>query len=715
MAKFLRQNLAKEIYNYSLKNAQNPHPQRTKMKVKDNTLHALLSLNGTDFVIPCYQRNYAWGVEQCEQLLADILAITSTEKQHFLGTMTYIVHSGARMIEFVIIDGQQRLTTIMLFLKALQQNPTIKKNESLQRRISNYLFDDDKAKVRLKPIKKDMEAFECVMSERCAQFSGKSNIVNNFRFFLRESRHFTEVQIEKMLATFSRLQIAEVVLDKSVGDDPQMVFERINATGLHLTGLDLIRNFLMMEHNSSEQERLFEHFWVKIEENFSNDKSDKTLQKFISVYLRIYYGVNLKDDETEIYKSFKNLRKEHFDDDSEQILCDMMKFARIYKIIIDKETFWQYENDNPKEKRILREKINLLDYLQFRTAYPFTMRLIDDFENARLDFENFNEILNLLISYFVRRGVCALPSLSHSGTLYPMYNRLIKEDRISANAVARYLGQRSGSEVFPNASMLVRNFENTALFKSKKIVSLVLYEIEKLQNHEVPELENLNIEHFYPQTPTPQWREMIGEEAHNLEQNYIDTLGNLTLTDSRLNSKIGNKSFEEKIKFYEDKGSLHLNRYFGNFDKWGIDEIKIRANELFAKFLEVEIFKDIGDEFRRVPELITLATDWTYIRPRYVKLPDGDKKIVKTYKNVARAIIQYLMANHGDELQKALNMDFSFIHFGEAKQMTSDFVDEDFGEFRFICKAEAEIIRQNLKILVKNCGLEPSEFEIIIA
>lgn len=331
------------------------------MKVKDNNLHALLSLNGTDFVIPVYQRNYAWEQEQCDQLFVDILNINSSDKQHFLGTITYIVHSGDNSIEFTIIDGQQRITTIMLLLKAIQDNVRIKKNEIIQKKIDSYLFGfSDKSKVRLKPIKKDREAFECVMNGRLQDFRGKSNIIDNFRFFQRKLKTLalTEETIEEMLKTFPRLQIAEVVLDKTQGDDPQLVFERINATGLHLKGLDLIRNFLMMELKPDEQERIFNDYWAKIEEKFSDEKdSEKIIQKFISVYLRIYKGANVKDDEIEICKSFKDLRKDTFDDDSEKILKDMLKFARIYKIIIDKNALWQYDNENPKEKRILREKI----------------------------------------------------------------------------------------------------------------------------------------------------------------------------------------------------------------------------------------------------------------------------------------------------------------------------------------------------------------------
>lgn len=369
----------------------------------------------------------------------------------------------------------------------------------------------------------------------------------------------------------------------------------------------------------------------------------------------------------------------------------------------------------PKKNEFCAKKSNLIDDLQFGTAYPFVMRLIDDFENGELNFENLSEILNLLISYFVRRSICALPTASLNKILYSLYNRLKKDyEELSANAVARYLGERGGSEVFPNASMLERNFENTALFKSKKIVSRVLYEIEKLKNHEVPSLENLNIEHFYPQTPTKEWREMVGDEATNLEQNYLDTLGNLTLLNVGLNSKAGNKSFEDKVKMYEDKGSLHLNRYFSNCDKWDIAEIKKRSKWLFERFKEIEIFKDIGDEFRRKPELITLENDWTFLKPNRVKFPNGNETSVSSVQNVVKVIIEYLATNHADDLEVALRQNFSFIHFGEVEQKPIRSIEIDiFGECKFVCNAGAESLRPNLKKLVEACELEPSEFEVM--
>ncbi len=684
------------------------------MIIQQTSFNHFFSRPNTEFVIPVYQRNYAWQKQNCEQLLDDILSIAKdTNKQHFLGTITYIRHPIQPYgDEFVIIDGQQRITTLMLLLKAMQSKT---KDENLSVGISSYLnlgINKDKTKLRLKPIKKDREALEYVMSGRWTEFTGFSNIKDNYRFFTNEINKVLEkgYEIGQIFNSFSQLQISMIELEQSKGDDPQLVFERINATGIHLKGLDLIRNFLMMELSPNEQERIF-NYWAGIENLLGNEKdSEKIISKFISVYLRIYYGKSLKDDEKDIYNKFKQLRKNNFYNDSEKILKDMLKFARIYKMITDKNFSWEYVNEISREKRILRKKISLIDYLQFGTAYPFLMRLIDNFEISRLDFKNFNGILDLLISYFVRRAICSVATNALNDVLYSAYSKL--NENISVESVAKYLGQKSGNEVFPNAVMLKLNFLNSAIFKSKKVVSLVLYEIEKLDNHEVPTLESLNIEHFYPQTPTKEWREMLGDEWNSLEQNYIDTFGNLTLTDSALNSKLSNKPFEEKVCLYVNKGSLHLNKYFCRCNKWNIDEIKKRAEWLFDKFNEVEIFRDIEDEFRQIPDKITLVDDWTGLKPRFLKLPDGSEKSVSSVRDTVKAIIEYLIENHSDELDTALKQGFEFIEFGEVENKDGAVV-ERFGEFTFVRNASASSLRSAMKKLVETCDLEPDEFEVI--
>lgn len=599
----------------------------------------------------------------------------------------------------------------MLLLKALHQ---LTKDESIKRNIERYLnfSDTDKSKLRLKPIEKDKEALEYVMNKDYREFMGHSNITDNYRFLLTESKKVLQgggISVEAILNALERLQIAVISLEQNKGDEPQMVFERINATGLHLKGLDLIRNFLMMQYPPEEQERLFKEFWAKIEEILDDEK---IVEAFVIIYLRIYYGTNFKEkNEDEIYIRFKQLRKDEFEDDSEKILLDMIKFARIYKIITNENTPWQYETSNSKEKRVLRDKIKLINDLQFGTAFPFLMQLIDDVQNDRLDFENFNEILNLLISFYVRRTVCSLQTNALAKMLYPAYKKI--KDNLNADNFASYLGQKSGNEIFPNNVMLLRNLETMDMYKSKKVTSLILYEIEKLTNKEIPDYQSLNIEHFYPQTPTEEWRKMLGdEEAANLEQNYLHIIGNLTLINKDLNPKISNKSFELKVKMYEDYGSLHLNRHFGNCDKWGIDEIKARTNKLFEQFLQIEIFKDLKDEFRRTKESITLESNWRNLKPQIISFPNGDVEKISKITDLARLIIKYLINNHPQELDEALKQGLSCIHFGETQKIPG-FMIEDFQDFTFVSNGAAESIRSNVKKLVEACGLDANEFQIV--
>lgn len=683
------------------------------MNVQLTTLNQFFSLNSVEFVIPVYQRNYAWQKTHCKRLLEDILDVADKKHDsHFFGTITYILHQNTQNFgnEYVIIDGQQRITTVMILLKALQKKT---KNVDLREMIEKYinLGPKDKAKLRLKPIKKDREALNCVMNGQ--QFMGASNIVENFRFFNSElnaalARGF---EIEQIVNCFERLQIAVLSLEQSKGDDPQMVFERINATGLHLKGLDLIRNYLMMEHSSQTQEEIFEDYWRVLEEILGEEKDgEKIITKFITLYLRIYYGNALKEDEGTIYETFKQLRKEKFDDDSKEILKDMLKYAKIYKIIIDKNAPWSYNDEILAQKRQLREKLNQLVNLQFGVAFPLVMCLIDDFESKRLEFVDLNGILNLLISYYVRRAICSLPTAYLNKVIYDAYKKMDKN--VNLAKFVEFFGTKKNNEIFPSNEMVKRNFSQQAIYKSKKIVSLVLYEIEKLTNSEIPPFERLNIDHFYPQNPKSAWRDDIGEEFMRLEREFIDTFGNLTLTDGGLNSKLANKNFQQKVKILEDSGALHLNRYFSNYDKWGINEILTRSDVLFEAFSKIDIFKDIDDEFRHFNQKLTLEDDLTSVKPRFVKFPNDTQKPVSTIKELAVAVIEYLIVNFPKELMKAVNSGLPFIEFGQIQKVEGRFC-EDFGEFSFDCNASAKTIGSCLRKLIETCELNADEFEIM--
>lgn len=678
------------------------------MKVKDTNLNSFLSTDSVEFIIPTYQRNYAWQREQCQQLLDDVRRIAENDKEHFLGTITYITHQGEGGVrEFVVIDGQQRLTSVMLLLKALQQNAS-KSRTDLHQRLNRFLFNfEDEGRLRLKPIKKDREAFELVMKGESARVDGESRVADNYKFFRSETKALENEQIVAILNAFSRLQLAEVVLDQKAGDDPQMVFERINATGLHLTGLDLIRNFLMMELAPSEQERIFNEFWRRLEDLFIDDKdSEKAIgSEFLPAYLRVYYHVKVKDNDKAVYHLFKQLRKERFEDGSEWILRDMLKFARIYKVLKDRHFAWEFELA-ASQKAALRDKLNNFNEIKFGVALPLLMRLMDDLQNGKLDALEFDKILNLLLSYFVRRSVCGMNSAMTS-VIYALYSRL--GDEVSAQGVAKYLGTRSSAESFPDDAVVQRDFLQKSFLK---IAPFVLSQIERQSGTDLGALSGRKLDYFYPKVAGNLWREGRSEsEIQEIEWRYVETIGNLALLENGINLTKANKSFKEKVAAYDERAEFWTNRFFTQCDKWGVKEIRRRASELFERFKEIEIFRDLDAEFRQRRATLTLNDSWTFVKPAFVKMPDGKQCRVSNYTEVVREVFRWVMQNYPQEFKRALNSGFNFIYFDKVVPKHS-FYTIEFDDFVFHYNAAAESLRGCLKRFVEKCELSAEDFEI---
>ncbi|MUU29038.1 DUF262 domain-containing protein, partial [Helicobacter pylori] len=466
------------------------------MKATQSTINDFFALTGTIFSIPVYQRNYTWEEENCEKLLQDIVNISQNKKTHFMGSITYILHliddekSLRQLQEFVIIDGQQRITTIMLLLKAIE---TKIQNEGIKKEIDG-LLNLSGQRLRLKPIKSDKEAFDLVMQNRSHELQGVSHIRNNYRFFTKELDKYLEkgYRIEEIYGAFLRLKIVAVGLELGE-DDPQVVFESINATGVQLKGLDLIRNYLMMGENSDRQKHLYEAYWVPLE----NWLGEKDLNDFIKTYLRIYLENKLKEEEREVYYALKAHHRDNFSDDIQGLMSDMREYGRIYQIFLDRDHYFLGRGD-PQQLANLRLHIKDLVKIKFGVAKPFILRCARDFEEGKLDYENFHEILQILTSYYVRRSVCG-DSNALNKFLYPLYRQL---ENVSADALKRYLGRSVGRTAFPNddrirAAFLVRN-----AYSANQVCKFILLEIEKLSNAEPPREENLEVEHFYPKTPT---------------------------------------------------------------------------------------------------------------------------------------------------------------------------------------------------------------------
>lgn len=627
-----------------------------------------------------------------------------------MGSITYILHliddekSLRQLQEFVIIDGQQRITTIMLLLKAIE---TKIQNEGIKKEIDG-LLNLAGQRLRLKPIKSDKEAFDLVMQNRSHELQGVSHIRNNYKFFTKELDKYLEkgYRIEDIYGAFLRLKIVAIGLELGE-DDPQVVFESINATGVQLKGLDLIRNYLMMGENSDRQKYLYDTYWVPLE----NWLGEKDLNDFIKTYLRIYFEDRFKEGEREVYYTLKAHHRDNFSDDIQGLMSDMREYGRIYQIFLDRDHYF-LGRGNSQQLANLRLRIKDLVKIQFGVAKPFILRCARDFEEGKLDYENFHEILQILISYFVRRSVCGDSSPTLTRVLYSLYKQL--GENVSADALKRYLGKSVGQAAFPNddrikAAFLVRN-----AYSTNYVCKFILLEIEKLSNAEPPREENLEVEHFYPKTPTQEWRDRVGD-YFTFEQDYLNNFGNLTLSGQ--NQKLSNKSYEAKIALMEEYSSLHLNDYFiNNTHSWGIEEVRNRSEYLADQFCQVGLFKDLPKEYRARELHKTLDDDLTKHKLQSVKLPNGQRKPVRSAKELASVVIDYLLENAREAFESYTDDESQrYVYWSKAKAEARDrdgtnvVPFEKYG-FYFVSNASYQTTGSNLKDLILGCDLNPRDF-----
>ncbi len=503
-----------------------------------------------------------------------------------------------------------------------------------------------------------------------------------------------------------RLKIVAIGLELGE-DDPQVVFESINATGVQLKGLDLIRNYLMMGENSENQKHLYDTYWVPLE----NWLGEKDLNDFIKTYLRIYFEDKVKEEEREVYYALKAHHRDNFPNDIQGLMSDMREYGRIYQIFLDRDHYFLKRGDS-QQLANLRLRIKDLVKIKFGVAKPFVLRCARDFEEGKLDYENFYEILQILISYFVRRSVCGESTPTLTRVLYSLHRQL--GENVSADALKRYLGKSVGQAAFPNDDKIKAAFAVRNAYSANQACKFILLEIEKLSNAEPPKEENLEVEHFYPKTPTQEWRDMVGD-YFTFEQDYLNNFGNLTLSGQ--NQKLGNKPYETKIELMEQHSSLHLNDYFlNNTHSWGIEEVKARSEYLADQFCQVELFKDLPKEYRTREISKTLDDDLTSHNLQSVKLPNQRRQIVRNAKELAHAVIDYLLENAREAFESYTDDEAQrYICWDKAKAQLRDrdgtlvVPFEKYG-FYFVSSASYQTVGSNLRDLILGCDLNPRDF-----
>lgn len=569
------------------------------MKANETKIDKFLATNETIFAIPVYQRNYDWTLVQCKQLLQDIIEVGKNEKTnaHFIGSIVYVhddVYTASGLTELTIIDGQQRLTTITLIYIALYKLANELDNRNLVNRIhKTYLINEfapEEEKLKLKPTENNKEALRHILNTSGDIFIGYSRIIENFDYF---KSAINKENFDIIQRGLSKLIFVDIALDRQK-DNPQRIFESLNSTGLELSQADLIRNYILMGLTRTIQERIFKNYWEIIEKNAKDEILNKTK---VSEFIRDFLTLKNKEipNKSDVYTKFKERYPTSSLEELEIVLEELISLSKFYNKLINPQ--------NESDKSI-RHHLEYINTLEINVAYPFLMKVYEDFSNKIIEKSTFIAILSLIQSFSFRRFILALPTNALNKIFMGLYEKVDTNNYL--NSIQRYLMQKSGIQRFP------RNVETINALKEKDVYNIKsknrTYLFERLENFENNEPvlidgnKDITIEHIFPQNPDLKWKIDLGAEEYNfIKEIYLNTIGNLTFSGN--NGKLSNKSFpEKKVMNIEGKeqgyifSRLWLNRVLKEKNKWGKDEIEERANIISKRFIKIWEIPEIDIE-----------------------------------------------------------------------------------------------------------------------
>ena len=570
------------------------------MKANETKVDKFLATNETTFAIPVYQRNYDWSLTQCKQLLHDIIETGKNDKinAHFIGSIVYVhddVYTASGLTELTIIDGQQRLTTITLIYIALYRLAQQLDNQMLVNRIhKTYLINEfapEAEKLKLKPTENNKEALGHILnSEEGEEFKGYSKIIENFNFF---KNSITADNYETIQRGLSKLIFIDIALDRQ-RDNPQRIFESLNSTGLELSQADLIRNYILMGLSRTNQEKIYKSFWEIIEKNAKDETHNQTR---VSDFIRDFLTLKNKEipNKSNVYVTFKENYPTATADVLEENLSEIKSLSKFYNKLV---------NPKNEEDKAIRQQLEFINKLEVNVAFPFLMKVYEDYSNEVIDKQTFISVLALIQSFTFRRFIVGLPTNALNKIFMSLYDKVEQDNYLFS--IQKSLLLRSGVQRFP------RNTETINALKEKDVYNIksknrtyLLERLENYQNNEPVAIEgntDITIEHIFPQNPDPKWKLELGNEEYNyIKENYLNTIGNLTLSGN--NGKLGNKYFTEKqLMNDQDKeqgykfSRLWLNRDLQTLTKWDRTEIENRANVIAERFLHIWQYPDIQIE-----------------------------------------------------------------------------------------------------------------------
>jgi uncharacterized protein with ParB-like and HNH nuclease domain len=612
--------------------------------MKGTASYLMKFLDGSQkrFIIPVYQRNYDWKKENCKQLFDDLVSVIKEGKEtHFFGSIVSYAHSRD---EVVLIDGQQRITTVSLILiaiiNALKKGVVTTSDGTLQQRIYDYLvdkYDQTERKVRLKPFRDDCEAFDRLIYKDESEYISESKVTFNYKYFYDRIVRIKELTVDELFDAVKRLEIIDIELEPQHGDNPQLIFESLNSTGLELTESDKIRNFVLMNLAPDVQERYYDQYWNKIEKCCKYE-----LDGFVRNFLTIKTGEipTLKG----IYQAFKKYTKGR--GDIEAILQNMLIYALAYQDIV---TF----NVGDKDANEVAKRLELLD---MTVAYPFFMAFIAYAKETNMDSKEIYNVFSCVETFIFRRLICDLPTNALNKIFATLHNSVLKHknDHNSYSSIVTYLLEnRRLSSAFPKNDEFINGFVTKNVYsmraKNKE------YIFERLENGSSAEKNDvvgniekgiLTIEHIMPQTLSAEWKTALGDDWEKIQERWLHTISNLTLTG--YNSKYSNKTFQEKKRMEKGfrESGIRLNHFISQFEKWDEEELNLRKEKLSKMALEIWKYPETSfTPDQEEDEIVSLSEDNSVTTNRGIQyfIFQGERKDVSNWSEMMWEVVKKLL------------------------------------------------------------------------
>lgn len=540
------------------------------------------------FLVPIFQRRYSWEKKHCQRLWDDITRIGENQEitSHFLGSIVYMqpgVGNISTVPEFLVIDGQQRLTTLSLLLLALGKAIEERSSEIdiSPRQLSNYyLFNaDEEDELRYKQLltRHDKDTLIQLL-ERREPADASHRLVKNYAFFEAKLK---SADLGVVFTGIQKLMVVDIVLDPN-HDNPQLIFDSLNTAGLALSQTDRIRNYVLMGQDTAFQNRLYEEHWFPMEQRFDGASDRRQFDWFIMYYLRLKTG-QVRLINGSIYETFKaHVAGTEAPDALESIVAEIARYSQHYaNIVLLKE-------EEPEFRARCRD---IIWDLGFWTPIPFLLGVYDDYARGDIGTAELINILRLVEGYVFRRAICGMPTNSLHMIFAALMKEVDKSNYLQSVKTAFLRMSTNERRRYPTDSEFRQALMDRNVYDSRSCA----YLLRKLENYvrkEPADVSEYSIEHVMPQTLTEEWQRELGANFQETHETYLHTLGNLTLTG--YNPELSNRSFSEKQDMEGGFGDspLRLNRSLAEAEVWNEDTIRERAEELAEKALQIWIYPE---------------------------------------------------------------------------------------------------------------------------